>query len=123
MHSVQNKLSKHWSSLIELVKMRISSRYTETTPSVMRSWKISFIIVWKVAGLLVRPKYMTRGLKRPQFVQMAAFHSLPSQIWTLLYPQCTLSFVKYHAPLSQWIRLSIKGRGYWFFQVMALSAQ
>jgi hypothetical protein len=34
-------------------------------PSVIRSWKISFIMVWKVAGLLVRPKYMTRGSNRP----------------------------------------------------------
>ena len=31
----------------------------------MRSLKMSFIIVWKVAQLLVRPKNMTRGSKRP----------------------------------------------------------
>jgi hypothetical protein len=28
----------------------------------------------EVAGLLVRPKYMTRGSKRPLFVQNATFH-------------------------------------------------
>jgi hypothetical protein len=41
------------------------SRYTETTPSVMRSWKISFIMVWNVAVLLVRPTYIMSGSKRP----------------------------------------------------------
>jgi hypothetical protein len=34
----------------------------------MRSWKMSFIIVWKVAGELVRPKYITSGSKSPQLV-------------------------------------------------------
>ena len=36
--------------------------------SSMSSWKISFIIIWNVARLLVRPKNMTRGLNRPRFV-------------------------------------------------------
>src|SRR3981189_999431 len=36
----------------------------ETTPWVIRSSKISFIIVWKVAGLLVSPKYITSGSKQ-----------------------------------------------------------
>jgi hypothetical protein len=53
---------------------------------VIRSWKISFIIIWKVAGLLVRPKYMTRGSNKPLLVWNMAFHSLPSQMRTLLYP-------------------------------------
>ena len=34
----------------------MSSRYTTTTPSEMRSLKIASIMVWKVARLLVRPK-------------------------------------------------------------------
>jgi hypothetical protein len=66
----------------------------DTTPSVIRSWNILFIIVWKVAGLLVRLKYMTRGLNRPLLVQNAAFHSSPSWIWTLFYPQRMSSLVK-----------------------------
>jgi hypothetical protein len=41
----------------------------------------------------VRPKYITRGSKRPWLVWDAAFHSSPSWICTLLYPQCTLSLV------------------------------
>src|SRR5882724_2878796 len=44
------------------------------TPSSMRSLKMSFIIVWNIAGLLVRPKHMTRGLNKPLFIQKAAFH-------------------------------------------------
>jgi hypothetical protein len=30
--------------------------------------------------------YMTRGSNRPLLVQNVAFHSSPSQMWTLLYP-------------------------------------
>jgi len=51
-----------------------------TTPLLMSSLKMLFIIDWNVAGLLVR-------LNNPQFVQKAAFHSSPSLICTLLYPQ------------------------------------
>ena len=73
----------------------------------MRSLKMSFIMVWKVAGLLVRLKNMTRGSMRPQFVQKVAFHSSPSLIHTLLYPQCTSSFIKYLALESEiWLIMS-----------------
>jgi len=37
---------------------------------------MSSIIVWKVAGLFVRPKNMTRGLYKPQLVQKVVFHLL-----------------------------------------------
>jgi hypothetical protein len=59
------------------------------------------LTVWKVARLLVRLKYMTRGSNKPLFVWNAAFHSLPSQMWTLLYPHWMSSLVKKHTPLSQ----------------------
>jgi len=49
--------------------------------------KRSFIIVCNVAGLFVKLKNITRGSKRPQFMQKAAFHSSPSLIHTLLYLQ------------------------------------
>ncbi|KIJ10925.1 hypothetical protein PAXINDRAFT_36638, partial [Paxillus involutus ATCC 200175] len=52
-----------------------------------------FIIVWNVAGELVRPKNITRGSNRPRLVRKAAFHSSPSLIRTLLYPQRTSSLV------------------------------
>src|SRR6266481_6760164 len=58
-----------------------------TNPSSIRSLKMSFIMVWNVAGLLVSPKYMTRGLKSPQFVWKAAFHSSPSFIVSPSYVQ------------------------------------
>ena len=68
-----------------------------------------FIIVWKVAGLLMRLKNMTRGLKRPRFVQKVAFHLSPSLICTLLYPQHTSNFMKYYFALESEIQLMISG--------------
>jgi hypothetical protein len=82
------------------------------TPSAIRSWNISFIIIWNVAGLLVRPKYMTRGSNKPLLVQNVAFHLSPSQMQTLLYSQWTSSLVKEHASLSRWIRSSMRGNRY-----------
>ena len=59
--------------------------------------KTSFIMVWKVAGLLVILKNITRGSKRPQLVWKAAFHSSLGLICTLLKLQWISSFVKYLA--------------------------
>jgi len=64
-------------------------------PSAIRSQKMSFIIVWKVAGLLVIPKNIIKGLNIPRLVQKAAFHSSLGLMQTLLKPQQTLSLVKY----------------------------
>ncbi|KIJ48737.1 hypothetical protein M422DRAFT_162471, partial [Sphaerobolus stellatus SS14] len=50
----------------------------------VKSRKMSFIIVWKVAGLLVSPKNITKGSNSPLLVLNAAFHSSPSLIRTLL---------------------------------------
>src|SRR6267154_496535 len=79
--------------------------------SVMRSWKMSFIMVWKVAGLLVRPKNITRGLKSPRLVRNATFHSSPSLTRTLLYPHRTSSLVKYCVPRRQLIRSEMSRSG------------
>ena len=89
------------------VKITMSSKYTTTIPSAMRVLKMSFIIVWKVAGLLVIPKNITRGSKRPRLVQKAAFHLSPGLMCILLKPQQTSSFVKYRAPRS-WETISQK---------------
>src|ERR1700675_4516637 len=75
----------------------------------MRSWNSSFIMVWKVAGLFVNPKYITNGSKRLRFVRNAAFHSSPSLIRTLLYPHRTSSLVKSGAPGKRFMRSSISG--------------
>jgi len=63
--------------------MRISSIYTAISPFVIRSAKTEFIRAWKVAGLFVIPKYITLGSKSPLFVDIAPFHSSPSQIQIL----------------------------------------
>ena len=75
----------------------MSSKYTTMIPLAMTVQKTLFIMIWKVAGLLVILKNITRGSKRPRLVQKAAFHSSPGLICTLLKPQQTLSFVKYLA--------------------------
>src|SRR5258707_887651 len=49
--------------------------------------RMSFIMVWKVAGELHSLKNMTSGSKSPQFMEKAAFHSSPSLRQTLLKPQ------------------------------------
>ncbi|KAF9801705.1 hypothetical protein IEO21_10048 [Rhodonia placenta] len=77
----------------------------------MRSWKMSFIIAWKVAGELVRPKNITRGSYSPRFVTKAAFHSSPALIWILLYPHLTSNFVKSVAPRSLSTISAISGKG------------
>ena len=82
-----------------------------------------FIMVWKVAGLLVIPKNITKGLNRSQLVRKAAFHSSPGLMQTLLKPQRMSSLVKYLAPRSWDMSLEISGKGYLFLTVMELSAQ
>ena len=62
------------------------SIYTLSHPCAISSWKISSIMVWKVAGEFVRPKNITVGSNSPSEVLKAAFHSSPSSILTLLYP-------------------------------------
>ena len=47
------------------VKTKMLSKYTTITSLAMRVLKISFIIVWKVVGLLVILKNITRDSKRP----------------------------------------------------------
>jgi len=60
-----------------MVAISMSSMYTVSQPSRISSSNIAFIIAWKVAGELVRPKNMTVGLYSPSFVMKAAFHSSP----------------------------------------------
>ena len=77
-------------------------------------------MVWKVAGLLVKPKNMTKGLKSPWWVQKAAFHLSPFFIQMLLKPHQTLSLVKYQAHQSLLTNSEINRSGYLFFTVIAL---
>ena len=82
-----------------------------------------FIIVWKIAGLLVIPKNIMRGSKRLWLVWKATFHLSPGLIHMLLKPHRTSSFVKYLAPQSWEISWEIRGRGYLFLTVIVFSMQ
>ena len=95
----------------------------QTTPSAIMSQKMSFIIIWKVAGQFVKPNNMTCGSKSPQFVRKAAFHSSLLQIQILLKPQQTSSLVKYFVPQSCMISLEMSGIGCWFLIATAFKAQ
>ena len=88
--------------------------YTFNHFSAMLLANMEFIIVWKVAGKLVSPKNITVSSNRPSFVMMAAFHSSPSLICTLLYPQRMLNLVYREHPLSWLMSLGIRGSGYVF---------
>jgi len=61
----------------------------------------------------MRLKNMTKGSNKPQFIWKAAFHSSPSLISMLLYPQQTSNLVKYFSLASETLlrRLEIRGRG------------
>jgi len=84
---------------------------------------MSFIMVWKVAGLLVILKNITKGSNRPRLVQKATFHSSLGLMRTLLKPQRTSSLVKYLALQSWDMSSEISGRGYLFLTIMKLSAR
>ena len=84
---------------------------------------MSFIIVWKVARLLVILKNITKGSNKPRLVWKAAFYSSLGLIWTLLKPQQTSSLVKYFALWSCDTSLEISGRGYLFLTIMELSTR
>ena len=103
------------------VKIKMSSKYTMTIPLAMTVQKTLFIMVWKVVGLLVIPKNITRGSKRLRLVRKAAFHSSPGLMCTLLKSQWTSSFVKYLAPQSWETSSEMRERGYLFLTVIAFS--
>ena len=107
-------------SLRSFPKIKMSSKYTITWPCCIRSPRMLFIIAWKVAGALEKPKYMTVASNRPRFVMNAVFHSSPSRMRTLLYPQRTLNLVKTVALTSLSITSEIKGIGYAFLMVISL---
>ena len=100
---------------------KISSMYITTHPSIISSLKISFIMVWKVAGELVNPKNITKGSNNPQFVLNAAFHLSPSFIRILLQPHLTSILENIFAWLSLSISSDMSGRGYQFLIVISFN--
>ena len=83
----------------------------DTYPSLSSVVNIPFIMVWKMARELVRPKNITLGLKSPWLVTNATFHSSPSLIWMLLYPHLTSNLENRVVPLTQLISSGMRGRG------------
>jgi len=64
--------------------MAMSSMYTVRFPLTICVWNRVFIMVWKVAGELVRLKNITVGSNSPSLVVKAAFHLCPFFILTAL---------------------------------------
>ena len=73
----------------------------------IKSSNMSFIMLWKIADVLEKPKYITVVSKRPHLVINTIFHSSPSLMQTLLYPYLKLILVKIEALLSDSIKLAI----------------
>ena len=82
-----------------------------------------FIIVWKVADKLVRPKNITVGLQSPSLVMNAAFHQSFSLIRTSLYPQSMSNLVKRVHPQSWSISWGLRGSRQQFLIVQAFTSQ
>ena len=80
-------------------------------PLSIKFLRMSFIMVWKVAGEFVSPKNMTVGSKSPLLVWKVAFHSSPSFIRTLLYPQWKSNLEKTLDPFSLSNELLYQGQG------------
>ena len=83
---------------------------------------MSFIMLWKVTGILEKPNYITVASKRPCFVINTVFHSSFSLIQTLLYPHLKSILVKIEALLSDSIKSAILGIGQQFLMVIPLRA-
>src|SRR5713226_7003091 len=101
--------------------MARSSMYTDNHPWAISRQKIMFIIIWKVVGELVSPKNMTVGSKSPSGVRNAAFHSSPSLMRMLLYPQRISNLVKRVQPARQsivWGMNSDTLRFFWVHQLI-----
>src|SRR5882672_2072675 len=98
----------------------MSSMYTESHPCATSFRNMVFIIIWKVAGELVRPKNMTVGSNNPSGVRNAAFHSSPSWMRMLLYPHRTSNLVNNLHPLRRSIVWGMRGETFRFFFVHLL---
>ena len=73
----------------------------------IKSPNMSFIMLWKVAGVLEKPKYIMVISKRPCLVINTIFHLSPSLMQTLLYLYLKSILVKIKALLSDSIKSAI----------------
>jgi hypothetical protein len=90
------------------------SIYTKSHPYATSIQNMEFIIIWNVAGELVRLKNITVGSNSPSGVRKAAFHLSPSQIWMLLYPHHMSNFVNGVHPANWSITCGMSGDTLWF---------
>ena len=82
-----------------------------TFPVLIRFHRISFIMVWNIAGEFVSPKNITVGLNNPSSVINTAFYSSPFFILILLYPYCKSIFINiFFVPMFSTIS-EIRGNG------------
>jgi len=82
---------------------------TDVSPFATSGRNIVFIIIWKVARELVRPKNITVGSNNPLGVRKAAFHLSPGLIRMLLYPHRTSNLVNRVHPANWSMTEGIKG--------------
>src|SRR6266576_2421521 len=102
-----------WCVRSSLVAMRISSMYPWTSSPY---WALIgrsslFIILWKVAGVFLRPKFITIGSYCPNGVLNAPLCWSPSFIWMLWYPHLISNLVNRVFPWSVSINGAISGNG------------
>ena len=82
-----------------------------TLPVLMRSCRISFIMVWNITSELVSPKNITVSLKNLFGIVNAAFYSSPFFICILLYPYHKSIFVNtFLVPIS-FTMSEMRGKG------------
>ncbi len=82
-----------------------------------------FIMVWNVAGELVRLKNITVGSYRPSLVMKAAFHRSSGLMSTSLYPHSMSKPVNKVQSRSWSISDRMRGSGYRFLIVHKLTGQ
>src|SRR5260221_8512556 len=87
----------------------------------IKGQRMSFIIIWKVAGKLHSPKNMMSGSKSPQFMERATFHSLPSFSQTLLKPQWRSKVVNHSTSRSLVSTSETNGSGWEFFTMISFN--
>ena len=80
-------------SFSSLVSTMILSIKLATSPVLIQSLKILFIIVYNIASEFVSPKNIIVGLNNPSRVMNTAFYLFPSFIHILLYPHYRSNFV------------------------------
>src|SRR6266576_6027325 len=102
-----------WYARSSLVAIRMSSMYPWTSsPYLALIGRSSlFIILWKVAGAFLRPKFITIGSYCPNEVLNTPLNWLPSRIQMLWYPHWISNLVNRVFPWSFSISGAISGSG------------